>query len=95
MPEARAAVLSAVMLTSALPSSKAGTEQICSRTTRHPGYAISQRLRKRIEEPIGWAKSVAGLTKIRHRGLERVGWMFHPAIAAGNLIRLPKLLDPA
>jgi hypothetical protein len=45
------------------------------RTTRHPGYAISQRLRKRIEEPFGWIKAAAGLRKTRHRGLRRsAGW---------------------
>jgi Transposase DDE domain len=43
-------------------------------TTRHPGYAISQRTRKRIEEAFGWAKTVAGLRKIRHRGLLKVDW---------------------
>jgi hypothetical protein len=40
---------------------------IDGRTTRHPGYAISQRIRKRIEEAFGWAKTVAGLRKMRHR----------------------------
>lgn len=65
---------------------------IDGRTTRHPGYAVSQRIRKRIEEPIGWAKTVAGLTKTRFRGLARVGWDFTLTAAASNLIRLPKLL---
>jgi len=65
---------------------------IDARTTRHPGYAISQRIRKRIEEPFGWIKSSAGLRKTRHRGLDRVGWMFTLYAAAYNLIRLPKLL---
>ena len=46
---------------------------IDGRTTRHAGYRISQRLRKRIEEPFGWIKSVAGLRKTCHRGLSRVG----------------------
>jgi IS5 family transposase len=62
------------------------------RTTRHPGYAVSQRIRKRIEEAFGWAKTVAGLRKMRHRGLPRVGWQFTLAMAAYNLVRLPKLL---
>jgi transposase len=62
------------------------------RTTRHPGYAASQRLRKRIEEGFGWIKSTAGLNKTRHRGTARVGWMFTLTAAACNLIRLPKLL---
>jgi hypothetical protein len=68
---------------------------IDGRTTRHAGYRISQRLRKRIEEPFGWIKSVAGLRKTRHRGLARVGWMFTLTAAASNLVRLPKLLANA
>jgi transposase len=65
---------------------------IDKRTTRHPGYAISQRIRKRIEEPFGWVKTVAALRKTRHRGLARVGWMFTLAMAAYNVIRIPKLI---
>jgi transposase len=68
---------------------------IDGRTTRHPGYAASQRFRKRIEEPFGWIKSVAGLRQTRHRGLTRVGWMFTLTAAACNLVRLPKLLASA
>jgi len=68
---------------------------IDGRTTRHPGYAISQRIRKRIEEAFGWAKTVAGLRKMRHRGLPKVGWQFTLAMAAYNLVRLPKLLAAA
>jgi len=69
---------------------------IDGRTTRHPGYAISMRIRKRIEEAFGWAKTVAGLRKMRHRGLPKVDWQFTLAMTAYNLIRLPKLLaDPA
>jgi len=52
------------------------------RTTRHAGYKISQVIRKRIEETFGWAKSAAGLRKIRHRGLGRVGWQFTLTMAA-------------
>jgi IS5 family transposase len=62
------------------------------RTTRHPGYAASQRLRKRIEEGFGWIKTTAGLNQTRHRGTARVGWMVTLTAAACNLIRLPKLL---
>ncbi len=58
----------------------------------YPGYAISQHLCKRIEEPFGWIKSAAGLRKTRHRGLARVGWMVTLTAAACNLVRLPKLL---
>jgi transposase len=68
---------------------------IDGRTTRHPGYAISQRLRKRIEEPFGWIKAAAGLRKTRHRGLAQVGWMVTLTAAACNLVRLPKLLAVA
>jgi transposase len=65
---------------------------IDGRTTRHPGYAISQRLRKRIEEPFGWIKSAAAFRQAKHRGRDRVGWMFTLKAAAYNLVRLPKLL---
>ena len=60
--------------------------------TRHPGYAVSQRLRKHIAEGFGWIKTTGGLAKTRHRRLDRVGWMFTFAAAAYNLVRLPKLL---
>jgi len=55
---------------------------IDGRTTRHPGYLLSQHQRKRIEEIFGWLKTVAGLRQARHRGLARVGWMFTFALAA-------------
>ena len=69
--------------------------RIYRRTTRHSGYATSQRLRKRIEEGLGWIKTTDGLAKTRHRGLDRVGWMFSLTAAAYNLVRLPKLLAEA
>jgi IS5 family transposase len=62
------------------------------RTTRHRGYALSQRVRQRIEEAFGWIKTVAGLKKTRFRGLARVDLAFSFAAAAYNLVRLPKLL---
>ena len=62
------------------------------RTTRHPGYAISQVKRKRVEEIFGWLKTVAGLRKTRHRGIARVGWTFTFAAAAYNLVRMRNLL---
>jgi transposase len=65
---------------------------IDGRTTRHAGYAISQRIRKRIEEAFGWLKTVGGQEKTRFRGVGRVGWAFTFAAAAYNLVRLPKLL---
>jgi transposase len=68
---------------------------IDSRTTRHPGYAVSLRIRKRIEEAFGWAKTVAGLRKARHRGLPKIDWQFTFAMAAYNLVRLPALLRVA
>ena len=58
------------------------TSIIDDRTTRHPGYLISQQKRKRVEEIFGWLKTVAGLRKTRHRGVGRVGWMFTFALAA-------------
>ena len=64
---------------------------IDGRTTRHPGYAISQTKRKRVEEIFGWLKTVAGLRKTRHRGVDRVGWMFTFAAAAYNLVRMRNL----
>ena len=65
---------------------------IDGRTTRHGGYAVSQRIRKRIEEAFGWIKMVAGQEKTKFRGVHRVGWAFTFAAAAYNLVRLPKLL---
>ena len=64
---------------------------IDGRTTRHGGYAVSQRIRKRIEEAFGWIKTIAGQEKSRFRGRDRVGWAFTFAAAAYNLVRLPKL----
>lgn len=62
------------------------------RTLRHAGYEASQRRRKRIEEVFGWIKSSAGLAKVKLRGRARVDAAFTLALAAYNLIRLPKLL---
>jgi len=64
---------------------------IDGRTTRHAGYAISQQKRKRVEEIFGWMKTVGGMRKLRHRGLELVGWMFTFAAAAYNLVRIRNL----
>jgi transposase len=64
---------------------------IDERTTRHAGYAVSQRKRKRVEEVFGWIKTVALQRKTRFRGLERVGWMFTFAAAAYNLVRMRNL----
>jgi transposase len=67
------------------------TTIIDARTTRHPGYVISQQKRKRVEEIFGWLKTVGGLRKTRHRGVERVGWMFSFALAVYNLVRMRNL----
>jgi transposase len=69
-----------------------GGSAIDGRTTRHPGYRISQQRRKRVEEVFGWLKTVAMLRKTRHRGVFRVGWVFTFAAAAYNLVRMRNLL---
>jgi transposase len=71
---------------------KARSSAIDGRTTRHAGYAVSQRKRKLVEEAFGWAKTIAGCAKVKVRGLARVGFHFTLAMAAYNLIRLPKLI---
>jgi transposase len=76
-------------------NTKGRRSAIDGRTTRHAGYAVSLRIRKRIEEVFGWMKTVGVLRKTRHRGTERVGWMFTFVAAAYNLVRLPKLLADA
>ena len=68
-----------------------GGSAIDGRTTRHPGYAISQNKRKRIEECFGWLKTIALLRKVRHRGLCKVHWIFTLACAAYNLVRMRNL----
>jgi hypothetical protein len=68
---------------------------IDGRTTRHQGYAASQRIRKRIEEAFGWMKTVAGLRKTKLRGLPKVDWAFTFAAAAYNLVRASKLIAAA
>lgn len=68
-----------------------GGSAIDERTTRHAGYALSQRKRKRIEECFGWMKTIAMLRKVRHRGTLKVGWIFTFAAAAYNLVRLRNL----
>ena len=71
---------------------KARHSAIDGRTTRHAGYALSQKHRKRIEEPFGWAKTVGGIAQTVYRGLERVRSRFILTMAANNLARLPRLL---
>jgi transposase len=69
--------------------------RIDGRTTRHAGYAVSLRIRKRIEEGFGWVKEVAGLAQVKLRGLARVDFAFVLGLAAYDLVRLPKLLAGA
>ena len=68
-----------------------GGSAIDGRTTRHAGYAVSQRKRKRIEECFGWLKTIALMRKVRHRGVCRVHWIFTFACAAYNLVRMRNL----
>jgi len=72
-----------------------GGSAIDGRTTRHGGYAMSQHARPRIEPAFGWLKTIAWIRKVKLRGLANVDWLFVFASAAFNLIRLPKLLQPA
>jgi len=64
---------------------------IDGRTTRHPGYAASQRFRRRIEEYFGWAETIGGLRESRFVGREKLDFQFRLAMAAYNLVRMPKL----
>lgn len=73
-------------------SRKSRHSVIDGRTTRHEGYALSQKHRKRIEEPFGWSKTIGGLAQTVYRGVERVGARFVLTMAASNLARLPRLL---
>jgi transposase len=73
-------------------TARPGGSAIDARTTRHAGYAVSQKKRKRIEECFGWLKDIALLRKLKHRGLFKVGWIFTFAAAAYNLVRMRKLI---
>ena len=66
-----------------------------ARTTRHPGYAISQQKRKLVEQGFGWMKTIGGLRKLRHRGGPLVDWIFTFTAAAYNIVRMRRLLTPA
>jgi transposase len=68
-----------------------GGSAIDGRTIHHPGYRLSQKKRKRIEECFGWLKTIALLRKVRHRGVLKVDWIFTFACAAYNLVRLRNL----
>lgn len=71
---------------------KVSRSAVDARTTRQPGYVVSQRRRKRVEEVFGWIKTVGCLKKTRHRGTKLVGWIFEFAAAAYNLVRMRTLL---
>src|SRR5437763_1273473 len=71
---------------------RSGGSAIDGRTVRHEGYEVSQKKRKRVEECFGWLKTIALMRKVRHRGIEKVGWVFTFAAAAYNLLRMRKLL---
>ena len=73
-------------------AAKVAGSAIDGRTTRHEGYAVSQRIRKRIEEVFGWGKTIGPLARTMLRGTERVGTQFTFTVAGYNLARLPKLL---
>jgi transposase len=69
-----------------------GGSAIDGRTTRHPGYAVSQRIRKRVEEIFGWMKTVGGFRRTRYRGVERTGLCGYFVGTAYNLVRMSRLL---
>jgi transposase len=66
---------------------------IDGRTTRHPGYLVSQQKRKLVEEVFGWLKTVGLMRKLRHRGVRRVDWLFTFAAAVYNLVRIRNLME--
>ena len=68
------------------------TSAIDGRTTRHPGYQVSQRKRKLVEQSFGWDKTVGLLGKLRHRGKKLVSWVYTFTSAAYNLVRLRTLI---
>lgn len=68
---------------------------IDGRTTCHPGYAVSQQKRKRVEEVFGWLKTIGLLRKVKLRGVQRVGWLFTFAAAVYNLVRIRNLVEAA
>ncbi len=73
-------------------NNKNRSSAIDGRTTRHGGYAVSQKKRKRVEEIFGWMKTIGLMRKVRHRGRELVEWMFTYTAAAYNLMRMGKLV---
>jgi len=78
-------------ITPHVAAKREGYSALDGRTTRHRGYALSQRARKRVEEIFGWMKTVGLMRKTRHRGADRVGWMFTFTTAVYNLVRMKNL----
>ena len=70
-----------------------GGSAIDGRTMRHPGYAISQTIRKRIEEHFGWGKTVGRIRQTVFRGLRRVDQQFKLTMAASNIVRIARILS--
>ena len=73
-------------------TARSGGCAIDARTTRHPGYAISQRMRKRVEEIFGWMKTIGGFRRTRFRGVERTQLAAYFVGAAYNLVRMARLI---
>jgi IS5 family transposase len=74
---------------------RTGGSAIDARTTRHAGYTISRRVRKRVEEIFGWLKTMANFRKTRFKGLDRTEFASYLVGAADNLLRIAKLLSAA
>ena len=91
MTKAGLATLRDMNITAHIAGKNASYSSIDGRTTRHPGYVVSQRKRKRVEEIFGWLKTVGLMRKTKHRGVGRVGWMFTFATAVYNLVRMRNL----
>ena len=68
-------------------------DRAVERALVHPGYAVSQQKRKRIEEPFGWGKTIGGLARPMLRGVKKLSFKFTLTMASYNLIRLPKLIE--
>jgi Transposase DDE domain len=85
----------ALNITPHIAQNISGRRSVDARTTRHPGYAVSQQKRKRIEEPFGWGKTIGGLARPMLRGVKKLGFEFTLTMAGYNLIRLPKLVEAA
>lgn len=76
-------------------ATRIGGSAIDGRTTRHPGYAISQTIRKRIKEHFGWGKTVGRIRQTVYRGLRRVDQHFTLTMTASNIVRMARMLGAA